>query len=148
MSLTPVSDTWNSRDLPVLAALVALWDATGQAQSWDIVERTGLDHDVVDRAGQALRDDGLIDASFIDAAGFIVSHISGDARRTVGSWPTPETAIDRLIAALEQAVADAPDEEERSRRQRALDGLRGISRDLLVNAGGAMLGGLAGGSAA
>lgn len=138
---TTSPDTWLPRDLPVLAALVTRWDQQGRADSWELVEPTGLEHRLIDRAGQALRDAGLIDAMFIDSEGFTVTRISGEARRAVGSWPTAETFADRLLAAIEQGLANATTDDERSRWQKLWDGAKGAGRDVMVNASGSALGG-------
>jgi hypothetical protein len=73
---------------------------------------------------------GLITVELVGGGGF-VSRVSGDARRLVGSWPTPETALDRMIEALEAIAANiATDEDTRSRARKLLDGFQSAGRDV------------------
>jgi hypothetical protein len=57
---------------------------------------------------------------------------TGHARRTVGTWPTPDGLADRIITALEETAANAPSEEERSRAQKMLDGAKGVGKGVLT----------------
>lgn len=132
-------DSWNERHLPVLRSAVARFEADGDVHGAQIADDTGLPQHIVDRTAKELRQMGYLDAYF-SGEGFWINELSIDARRIGGAWPTPETLADRLIAALEQAVADAPDEAERSRRRKALDGFLSFGRDLIVNASGSALG--------
>ena len=56
---------------------------------------------------------------------------------------SPEKLVDRLLDALGDAAESAHSEEERRRARRALDALRAAGRDVLVNAAGGALGGMA-----
>jgi hypothetical protein len=101
-------------------------------------ERTGLDEATVQQALWALADEDPPFFSYHDlttyggrAIGFI-HRPTGHARRTVGTWPTPEGLADRIIAALEDTAANAPTEEERSRAQKLLDAAKGVGKGVLT----------------
>ena len=51
-----MDDTWTNRDLPVLKAVVEIYDATGRTMFGprDIEARAGLDQEVTERAIRAL----------------------------------------------------------------------------------------------
>lgn len=138
--MTGVPDIWAERDLPVLQSIVRRVIADDFAASQDVVSDTGLPNHIVDRSVRQLRDAGYVNAHFEGDGGFGVMGVNPIALTTTGAWPTPESLVDRLLEALETSVAAAPSEAERSRRQKALDALRGISRDILVNAAGGALG--------
>jgi hypothetical protein len=55
--------------------------------------------------------------------------VTADARRLAGLWPTPDTAADRIVIALELLVANAKTDEDRSRARKALEALGGAGRD-------------------
>jgi hypothetical protein len=120
-------DTWSARDLPVLraAALGVDEDPNAGIRIHEIAERTGIDVDDVYRATRALDSAGLIDVRWLHPSthGRIVE-ISGHARQLVGQWPTEETALERIIAALEAIAANTDDEDERTKAQRFAAWLR------------------------
>ena len=109
----PLPDTWNPRDLPILRRIVATLDARpGQGITLDDISlgttaHQGETFDVRDvlPAVRALEDDGLIEVVWIDprhsaGATSYVARCTGEARRKAGSWPSADSAADRLIAAL------------------------------------------------
>ncbi|MCA2244757.1 hypothetical protein JF781_20565 [Mycobacterium sp. WUMAC-067] len=68
----------------------------------------------------------------------------GNAYQLAGAWPTPETRLERLIAALEAVAADETrDDPERSKAKQATlwlgDTLSRIAIGALGGAGGHML---------
>ncbi|MCU1592167.1 MAG: hypothetical protein JWP11_3423 [Frankiales bacterium] len=132
------------QDLSVLRSATAHVLDKDWASAAEIGTDTGLDDTQVDRSLRRLRDAGYIDPYFGGGWDNGVNAITSYGLEAAGAWPTPDTHTDRLLAALEQAVTDAPTEEERSRRRKALDAFRSFGRDLLVNASGSALGGLAG----
>lgn len=87
---------------------------------------------------------------YIKAEGSLASHdpeavtaVTEKGVRAVGAWPSPDQFADRLLAALEECCSHAGSEEERSRARRVIEVLRAGGRDLLVNAAGGALGGMA-----
>jgi hypothetical protein len=135
-----MSSTWETRDLPVLKAIVAIEEESGRFAMVDaIAERTGLDDEQVQRAVGALSREEPSLFEVIDASSMGGTHyagagdITGHARRVVGAWPTPESLADRLIAALEDTAANGEDEEHRSWAKRALEGGKGVGKGVLTS---------------
>ncbi|MDP9466556.1 MAG: hypothetical protein M3P31_04860 [Actinomycetota bacterium] len=125
----------------MLTSLVARYEQAGSADSWQAMQDTGLDAVQVDQAGRALRDEGYVALYFEGGGGFAVTHVTGDGRRAVGAWPTPQSLADRLVEAVERGLAEASSEEERSRWQKLRDGITGAGRDVMVGVATAALGG-------
>jgi hypothetical protein len=116
----PLADTWDSRDLPALRAIVQLFDASeyNDVRPEEIERESGLTNAQVNRAAVALHDDGLIEMTSAGPGELLwVTKVSGEARRMVGAWPTAESGVDRLVAALEQIAQNTDDEEDRTRLQ-------------------------------
>ncbi len=66
--------------------------------------------------------------------------VSEKARRAVGAWPSPEALALRLVEAVEQGLAAAITEDERSRWRKLRDGMTGAGTAVLTNAAGSALG--------
>ena len=133
-------NTWTPRDLPVLEAVVDLADEGTQHISAEVIaERTGLDVTQVNRALAALADESppLFHAEEMDAWGearhfLAVERPTGEARRRVGAWPTPEILADQLLAAFGAAAAAESDAAKKSKLQGVAEFLAGVGRDVLV----------------
>jgi hypothetical protein len=121
-----VEDTWFSRDLPVLDAVVTLLDQPGSimAQVREIAAHAGMDEFEVARALEAM------DGTYVDFEQFAtggrpgswrVRRVSADARRAVGQWPTPENVVARLAEAFSAAAEREPDPDRRG-KLRAIGG--------------------------
>jgi len=134
-----VESTWENRDLPVLRAVVTVYDETTRPVSVaELSAATGLEAVAVGRALIALSDEDPpffvpVDGSTlagrqIDAA----SQPTGYARRTVGAWPTPEALTDRIVAVLNQAAEDETDEANKSKLKTAAIVVGGVARDLVI----------------
>jgi hypothetical protein len=135
-----MEQTWNSRDLPVLDAVVSLFDESpgdlllGEA----VVERTGMDRGAVGSALYALspdyvrlgrklaEEDSSIDLQVIDG-------VTAEARRSVGQWPTGESLIKQLIAGLDEAAEQEMDPERRSRLRDVARGLGGAAKSIAID---------------
>ncbi|MDX6307187.1 MAG: hypothetical protein QOI06_233 [Nocardioidaceae bacterium] len=130
----PLPDTFESRDLPVLRAVVTGVDRDTEFSGvslQQLVDATGLPQEDVISAVRALTGDHLIEQLPHSWGESIrrISNVSGRARELAGSWPTPETALDRMIQALEMIAANTDeDQDTRTRAQRI--------RDLIGNASG------------
>lgn len=130
-------ETWTSRELPVLQALVAKFDdlETDAVRVEQLPELTGLvDTDVK----LALRSLASARPPYVE--GFVVAElpyflvISGvteRARRAVGQWPTSDLAADAILSALSKAAEQEPDDEKRSGLQRAVAFLGGAGKEVL-----------------
>lgn len=137
-----MADTWETRDLPVLKAVVELYEETGRGpRVTDVVSRVGFDEDTVERALRALYTEPYFEKPMGSAQKqfIFVGAPTSAALRVAGQWPTPEGQLDRLIAAFE-AVADDEErpEQERSRFKQAALWLGGAASQVAINAlGGA-----------
>lgn len=114
--------TWAERDFPVLKAIVELADDHGGRVEWrQIVEATGMEPAEVQKALLALDGENPRFFSVTDTSDFtgrkieLLYGVTGHARRTVGTWPTPESLARQIIDGLEAAAGNEPDEEKRGR---------------------------------
>jgi hypothetical protein len=85
-----VQSTWRSRDLPVLAAIVRLLDATSEPQVGvrEVIEACGLSADEVASAVQNLDGEHIhLQTTIGEAGSWLVSRPTAAARRAVGQWP-------------------------------------------------------------
>jgi hypothetical protein len=144
-----VTSTWESRDLPVLTAIVRQLDQhAGRAfpDVADLIAETGLSQEDVTRACMALDGEYIrFERRLGTGLRNHVAEVSGEARRMVGQWPSPDAYADRLLAAFERLAVEAPTEEQRSRARKAVEGFAGAGRDVLVAAAASILSGAAAG---
>lgn len=135
-------DTWTNRDLPVLKAVVELFEETGRGpRVTDVVTRVGFDEETVERALRALYTEPYFEKAMGSAQKqfIFVGVPTSAALRVAGQWPTPEGQLDRLIAAFEAVAADETrPEEERSRARKVGLWLTGALSQVAIGAlGGA-----------
>lgn len=144
----PIESTWTTRDLPILRGALRRLDAGEHFPSLeDVRAETGLDVAQM-RAGLKALEAAwppYIEVSYTmagpDRVGGHVKNVSERARRELGAWPSAETLVDRLAAALAEA-ADAEDEPERKGKLRAAgDALASFARDVAVSVVSAQVGG-------
>lgn len=136
-----MESTWAPRDLPVLTAVVELWEETFPSTSsigrLEVVERTGLTNDDVDRAIFALVEAGYIE--WVPNRGgdriysWRIVGVSSSARRLVGQWPSPEELVTQVVRALEAAAENEPDEEKRSKLKVAASSIGSFAKDIVTN---------------
>lgn len=142
-----VESTWESRDLPVLDAIVRWFEEHPPGAACavrDIAEASGFDAMTVWKACRAM--DGVyVDLRQVMAGGNPEPHhiqaVSAEARRLVGQWPSAVDYLDRLLVALEERAADMDDPEQRSKLRKAAEYLGGMSREVAVGVATAALGG-------
>jgi hypothetical protein len=132
-----VESTWEPRDLPVLDAVVRLFDENVDAMPdvAQIAKITGRDPVEVHRALRALEGPFIHvpDISVgADASIYFVDGVTPQARRVVGQWPSPELWADRIIKALLEASEREQDPAKRSRLRATAEGLASFGRDVLV----------------
>jgi hypothetical protein len=140
-----VKDTWSRRDLPVLKAIVEIFNETGDSSidASEVRARAGLDKDALQRALRALYTEPYLQESGkMEVAGgelWYVGAPTGEAMRVAGAWPSPEGLLDRLVTALERAADDdARETEERSKLKQTALWLRGAASQIAIGAlGGA-----------
>jgi hypothetical protein len=129
-----LDDVWNSRDLPVLREVCRIKERQlGAVDLEPVSETLGLSYDEVTAAALNLERDGLVELmrGFGDKGVTHVKDVSGEALRKVGLW-SPDTAFDRMIAALEAIAANTDDEDTRTRARKILDGFAGAGRQIGV----------------
>jgi hypothetical protein len=134
-----MESTWESREMLILRAVDYFDDPERHhVDIDDLVAATGLDEDDVKRGLRAL---GTASPPYVQGIAIAetvypisLTEVTERARREVGQWPTPEAWVDRLVAGLEQAADDEPNEEKRSRIKQAAGVLGGIARDVAVKA--------------
>jgi hypothetical protein len=144
------ADRWTEHDLPVLRVIVAIYDENpGEFISPESIARRLETPDQQVRASlvrlchasppyiKASVDHGYEEPMTVVE----VHHPTERALREVGTWPTPETALDRLVAALERQAEQASSEEERSKARTVLAAIGAAGRDLMVNAVGGIVAG-------
>ncbi|MDM2643335.1 hypothetical protein PP633_01670 [Mycobacteroides abscessus] len=140
-----VRETWTARDLPVLKAVVDIFEGgdDDNIEPAEIGLRTGFDEATVQQALKALykhpyldRDTGLTGSN---GDVIFAGEPTGDGLRAAGNWPSPEGLTERLVAALEAASADESREpEERSLLKKTALTLRGAAYQIALAAlGGA-----------
>jgi hypothetical protein len=125
-----MDETWLSRDLPVLDAVVELLEDQPMAQPAAIAERTGFEAAEVIRALQAL--DGEYVHLNLDLGGRSAVAVTAKARQAVGQWPSGESLIQQLVDGLASAAEKEADPERKGRLHQAASLLGGAVRDIAV----------------
>jgi hypothetical protein len=138
-----LTDTWSTRDLPVLiAAARHLQDRVGLAdKDNDLLDPTGLDPDDLGRALAALNGSYLetnIQRSFGGPNSYVITGITERGRRAVGLWPDGQQ-VDALISGLNEAAEETNDPEEKTRLRRAAEAVGNASRDVMTDVMGAVI---------
>jgi hypothetical protein len=132
-----VDSTWEGRDLPVLDAVVRLFDEDVDAipDVAQIANITRRDPAEIHRALRALEGvfiqvpEMSVGAS---AENYLVEGVTPLARRAVGQWPSPDVWVDRLVQALHEAAERESDPERKTRLRAMAEGLGGFARDVAV----------------
>lgn len=134
-----MEDTWASRDLPVLEAIVSAFNDPERYQL-RIPELTGLcglpERDVV----TALRALGNTRPPLLEYPGppeeltypIIITDVTERARRMAGQWPTAESLAGQIAKALTEAAEHEPDPVKKSRLREAGAVLGDTARGVLV----------------
>jgi hypothetical protein len=131
-----MEDTWASRDLPVLDAVVRLLEDKHEVRLNDLVTAAGLEAGMIVRALNAL--EGPYIAKLVKPWGaspdrpgnWLVHGITPAARQAVGQWPTPESLVDQLAAAFAAAADAEPDPGRRGRLRQVAGFLGTTGRDV------------------
>ncbi|WP_100489926.1 hypothetical protein [Mycobacteroides abscessus] len=145
------TDTWNARDLPVLRAVIDLYETNGGIPITppEIEAKLGFDADTVQRSLRALDSPpSLFDRLEKDWDGQIImlGRPTARALQVAGAWPSPENLLEQLIGALNAAAGDddrAP--EERSKLRQAASYLGSFASQVAIGALGGAGGNLLGG---
>jgi hypothetical protein len=140
-----MESTWESRDLPVLVHIVEFYDEYGYSPDpFDIAHACGFDDNkVAQRALRALEHE---EPPFITGFDRVmtgniigIGAPTGHARRTVGAWPTPDALADRIIAALNEAADNEPDEAKKGELRRGAEAVAGVGKDVLTDVMGQVI---------
>jgi hypothetical protein len=133
-----VESTWQSREFPVLKAMVEAMEEhpDSEARLEELAQRSGLSFADVDRAtrklwlaippyfqGIAVEDDTIPIA---------VTSVSERALRETGQWPDPESFVRSLIEALQKAAETEADPDRKSRLTQAAETLKGIALQIAI----------------
>lgn len=137
-TVSVVESTWETRDLRVLENIVNAYDETGSSpRPPSIATSIGLPEEEVQRALRALRhNEPPFFTKMTGAMGGIILLIgepTGHARRVVGAWPTPDALADRIIAALNDAADNEPDEEKKGKLRRGAEAVAGVGKGVLTD---------------
>ncbi|KJE76904.1 hypothetical protein FEAC_14060 [Ferrimicrobium acidiphilum DSM 19497] len=133
----PVAPTWFDRDLPVLEAVIELFEERGLAgfTGAQVAERCGKEPNDVFVALSALKDEYVFLETTLPgltADSQWITGVTALARQAVGQWPSLDTYADRFMAALQQAAYHESDPAKQSKIRSAADSVAGIGRDILV----------------
>jgi hypothetical protein len=149
--MTDVESTWAARDLPVLVSAYRRFEA-GERNDLTQMEamRQELSLSYLDfvAAMEALAG---ADPPYIEvetaggwngerAGSGYVSAISERARRELGAWPSGDSLVEQLAAALSRAADEEREPGRKSRLREAADVLSGMARDIAVNVLSAKIG--------
>jgi hypothetical protein len=133
-----VDSTWETRDLPVLEAMVRHFDDV-EVHRLDIdplAAMTALPRTEVERALKALHEavPPYIAGHMTAQASYpiVLSGVTERARRAVGQWPTPESWADRMTQALNEAADQEPNPEKKGLLRQTADVVGGIAREVII----------------
>jgi hypothetical protein len=137
-----LDDVWHSRDLPVLREVCRTKEQQqrGFVDLKPISESLGLSYEEVTAAALNLERAGLVELLGGFGSGLPhVKDVSEQALREVGLWPSPDTALDRMVAALQAIATNTDDEDTRTRARKILEGFAGAGRQIGVTVAAAAL---------
>lgn len=139
-TVAAMTTIWETRDLPVLRAIVELTEeGSDYVEPHAIASRTGLDGDQVQRALRSLsgEDPPFFSVTENPSLGggpsfFDVHNPTGHARRTVGSWPTPQSLAESIVAAFQEAADNEADEAKKGKLRRVAESVREAGTGVVV----------------
>jgi hypothetical protein len=142
-----MEDTWASRDLPVLDAVVRLLDEPGRGPlplfGEAVAEHTGTDAGAVESALHALSPDYVrlrqLGAEEGGLETLCLEGVTAEARRAVGQWPTGENLIEQLAAGLRDAAEQQTDPEQKRQLLMVARELGGAVKAIAINVASQML---------
>lgn len=132
-----MKDTWASRDLPVLDAVVTALEDDYRVNAAQVAAAvTGIAADDVVKAFYALQGTFTGQVTVHMGTGpqrFFVGAVTADARRAVGQWPTAEGLIATFAAGITRAAEGEGDPERRRRLLAVARELAGAAKTIAVN---------------
>lgn len=140
---TEVTETWHNRDLPVLRVIVRLIEAhpTRRPSPRHVADELNLSDDDVIRAVYNLKRGELVRPVGPQRGGRMheMLDVTHAGLLQSGAWPTPETALDRMIAALEAIAEHTDDEDTRTKARKLLDALKGAGTTVATSVAAAAI---------
>jgi hypothetical protein len=133
-----VEETWTDRELPVLTAIVEAFELNpnGNVRIEQIERLTGLSTDDLARAMAALdrARPRFFDGQRVNGLAYpiIVSEVTERAMVAAEQWPSPESLVADLIAALERAAEHETDPEKKSKLAQTAQTLGGIALQIAI----------------
>ena len=129
-----LSDTWFTRDLPVLRAIARLVDEPKHGGApyllGSVVPGSGLPKADVIAAAKALAAAGYVEPLTNHAGDIVrITGISAEARRLAGLWPTPQGEWERLLEQAALRAERAPTDVERERWRAFADAAQAVGPD-------------------
>lgn len=138
MDANDLPSTWSTRDLPMLRACLRRLDSGEVLPDLDsIQEEAGLDRRQMDAAIEALT---TASPPYVIIHGNFLRSVGERTRRELGTWPTPESVLEGLVAAFSQAADDEMTEVQKGRLRAAADAIGGFGREVAIAALGGQLG--------
>lgn len=124
--------SWANREGLLLRAIIDRLDAEGPGvDPRRVADAIGMSHADADRASRRLHDAKMLRAMAGDDRVMSVREVTEKGLQAAGEWPaSTEQAAQALLAALDDAIDNAPDPEERSRLQT----LRSAAGNVSINA--------------
>lgn len=144
---TVITPTWAYRELPILAAALRRLDSGETFPSLEVI-RAEVGLEVIQmRAGLSALESAqppYVTVQYTMAGpehvGGFVTSVSERTRRLLGSWPSAEDLMERLVAALREEATTETQPERRSRLREAAEVLGGMAREIAVQVLAAQLG--------
>ena len=130
-------ETWTTRELPVLRALVEKFDEieTEIVRIETLPAATGLDEIDVKRALRSLDTAAppYLTGTKVEGLSYpiIITNVTERARRAVGQWPASDLAADAIVSALSDAAEHESDDEKRSGLRNTAAFLGGAGKEVL-----------------
>ena len=139
MNDTSVRRTWEPRELVLLDAIAKAEEEDGEplhSLNSRLRDRTGLTDQDVQLGLRALHEAGYIagtEQRFSSRVYDLVNiRLLERGRRLVGQWPADDQYRE-FVAVIEQHIADAATDEDRSRLERIKDVALGVGREVLTS---------------
>ena len=134
-----MTDTWTNRDLPVLHAIMNRVEATNfqTVQATVIAQDTNFDAKTVNLALEALSraQPGFFEkvtSAGVSGGVLMVSGPTERARIATGTWPSPKSISEDLIAALHKQAEQTPEGPKRKKLRSMANAATDVGTDLLA----------------
>lgn len=141
-----LESTWARRELPVLRCALRLIDEGVRAPAVEDIRReVGLDENQMRVALRALASASppyLVMHELMDGDPWQIKDVGERARRELGTWPSANSIVDKLVASLREAQDREADPDRRSKLATAASVIGDTARQIVVSVISAKLSGL------